>query len=183
MDSATASLLAGKPRSAGRDVEPSGSKGETSMNARIEARVTHHFKAAPERVFDAWLDPDRVRIWMATALQSLGLAADIRRVEIDARIGGRFFFSDMRDGQEAKHWGSYLELDRPRKIVFTWIVDESEEANPSTVSLTIEPDNDGCVATIVHEMDAKWSDYVARTENGWARMLEAVDSRLPDATP
>jgi hypothetical protein len=32
-------------------------------------------------------------------------------------------------------------------------------------------------------MDAKWSDYVARTENGWARMLEAVDSRLPDATP
>ncbi len=86
--------------------------------------------------------------WLGT-----GLAGDIKRVEIDARVGGKFFFSDMRDGTEARHWGTYLELDRPRKIVFTWIVDESEEADPSKVTLTIEPDPDGCIATIVHEME------------------------------
>jgi Activator of Hsp90 ATPase homolog 1-like protein len=54
-------------------------------------------------------------VWMAASLQSWGLAGDIRRIEIDARVGGKFFFSDMRDGTEARHWGSYLELDPQKK--------------------------------------------------------------------
>jgi uncharacterized protein YndB with AHSA1/START domain len=148
------------------------------MSSKIEARVSHRFQAAAERVFDAWLNPEQVRAWMAAALQSLGLAGDIRRVEIDARVGGKFYFSDMRDGNEARHWGTYLELDRPRKIVFTWIVDESEEADPSTVTLTIQPERSGCVATIVHEIDARWAEYVERTERGWARMLGEVERLL-----
>jgi uncharacterized protein YndB with AHSA1/START domain len=145
------------------------------MDTKIEARATHHFKASAERVYDAWLDPMQVRVWLAAALKSLGLAGDIRRVEIDARIGGKFFFSDMRDGTEARHWGTYLELVRPRKIVFTWIVDESEESNPSKVTLTIQPQDVDCVATIVHEMDEAWREYILQTEAGWSRMLQHVD--------
>jgi uncharacterized protein YndB with AHSA1/START domain len=148
------------------------------MNSRIEARASHHFKAAAERVYDAWLDPEKARVWMSASLKSLGLAGEIRRIEIDARVGGKFFFSDMRDGTEARHWGSYLELDPPRKIVFTWIVDESEEADPSIVTITIQSDPEGCTATIVHEMDAQWAEYLSRTESGWTRMLQAVDRFL-----
>lgn len=148
------------------------------MSSKIEAKVSHRFKASAERVFDAWLNPEQVRVWLAAALRGCGLAGAIKRVEIDACIGGKFLFSDMRDGQEARHWGTYLELDRPRKLVFTWIVAESEEADPSRVTLTIQPDADGCVATIVHEMDAKWVEYVSRTESGWARMLAEVDRHL-----
>lgn len=148
------------------------------MGSKIEARVTHRFKATPERVYDAWLDPDQVRIWMAAALKSFGLSGEIQRIEIDARVGGKFFFSDIRDGTEARHWGTYLELERPRRIAFTWIVDEGEEANPSIVRLTIQPEADGCVLTLVHEMDEKWLDYVSRTESGWARMLQQVEVLL-----
>jgi uncharacterized protein YndB with AHSA1/START domain len=148
------------------------------MDSKIEAKVSHHFKSTAEQVYDAWLDPKKVRIWMAAALKSLGLSGDIQRIEIDAQVGGKFFFSDMRDGTEARHWGTYLELDRPTRIVFTWIVDESEEANPSKVTLTIHPEADGCMATIVHEMDKAWLDYVAQTENGWSRMLQQVDNIL-----
>lgn len=150
------------------------------MNTKIEARVSHHFPTNAERVYKAWLDPEQVRIWMVAALKTFGLAGDIRRIEIDPRVGGKFLFSDMRNGQEARHWGKYLELDLPFKIVFTWIVDESEEANPSKVTLTIRPETDGCTATIVHEMDAKWIDFVSRTENGWTRMLQQVDKLLAD---
>jgi uncharacterized protein YndB with AHSA1/START domain len=148
------------------------------MDSRIEAKVSHRFKATAERVYDAWLDPKQVRIWMAAALRSLGLAGDIQRIEIDAKVGGNFHFSDMRDGTEARHWGTYLELDRPSKIVFTWIVDESEEASPSKVTLSIHSEPDGCVATITHEMDKKWVDYIAQTESGWSRMLGQVDNIL-----
>jgi len=148
------------------------------MTPRIEARVSHRCKASAERVYDAWLDPEQTRAWMAASLRSFGLPGDIRRIEIDPRVGGKFFFSDMRGETEARHWGTYLELDRPRTIVFTWIVAEGEEDNPSRVTLTIAPDPDGCVATIVHEMDPQWADYVVRTEEGWGRMLEHVDALL-----
>jgi uncharacterized protein YndB with AHSA1/START domain len=148
------------------------------MSSRIEARVSQHLKATSERVYDAWLDPGKARVWMAASLQSSGLAGDIRRVEIDARVGGKFFFSDMRDGIEARHWGSYLELNHPRKIVFTWITDESEDSDSSVVTITIQSEPEGCTATIVHKLDAKWADYVTRTESGWARMLHAVDRFL-----
>src|SRR5262245_48843090 len=105
------------------------------MSERIAARVSHRFhKATAEQVYDSWLDPEKVRRWMAAALQSFGLAGEIKRIEIDAQVGGKFFFSDVRGGAEAKHWGKYLELDRPRKIVFTWTADEADEANPSQVT-------------------------------------------------
>jgi uncharacterized protein YndB with AHSA1/START domain len=141
--------------------------------ALAQAKVTHRFTASPERVYDAWLDPAKLRVWMKAALMEMGLAGDIRRIEVDARVGGTFFFSDMRDAGEAKHWGTYRVLDRPRKIEFTWIVDESENDDPSVVTITIEPDGAGCVATIVH---AKiWASYVDKVEGGWSRMLRAID--------
>ena len=113
-----------------------------------------------------------------TALQSMGLSGEIGRIEIDAKVGGAFLISDMRDGVEAKHWGTYLELERPRKIVFTWITDPSEEADPSNVSLKIEPDGEGCIVTIVHEMDAKWADFKEQTAYGWSSALQATDKVL-----
>lgn len=147
------------------------------MTQTIQAKVSHRFGASPQRVFDAWLDPSRVRVWMSAALRAMGLAGEIRQVQIEPRVGGSFLFSDLRDGTEARHWGTYLELDPPRRLAFTWIVDESEEANPSKVVLTIEPDDQGgCVATIVHEMDAEWLAYLAQTETGWTNLLQAIDS-------
>ena len=149
------------------------------MSEKIEVRATHHFKASAERVYDAWLDPDKVRVWLSTALKNLGLSGEIGRVEIDPKVGGAFMFTDMRNGTEARHWGTYLELERPDRIVFTWITaDKTEDPDPSKVTLTIQPEGDGCIATLVHELDAKWSDYLERTENGWSCMMKAIASLL-----
>lgn len=151
---------------------------ETSKQPRIQARAAYRFRAPAERVYDAWLDPAQVRAWMTSSLQSFGLAGDLRRVEIEPRVGGTFCFSDMRNGVEAVHHGSYLELDRPRKIVFTWSVGDKPDPDPSRVTVTIEPADGGCVGTIVHDMAAEWVDYVARTAAGWTRMLEAIGRLL-----
>lgn len=150
------------------------------MAETIEVRVSHRFTASSERVYDAWLDPDKVRVWMQAAARRMGLAGDVRQVTIDPRVGGTFLFSDMRDGVETRHWGTYLELDRPSRIVFTWIVDEAEAADPGRVTLAIQPDGTGCVATIVHEMDAQWADYEAQTKNGWNCMLQATTTVIGD---
>lgn len=140
------------------------------------AKVTHRFSASPERVYDAWLDPAKVRAWMSAALKGFGMSGDMKRVEIDARVGGKFFFSDMREDGEAKHWGTYRVLDRPRTIEFNWIVDESQDEELSIVTITIEPDGTGSFVTIVH---AKiWEAYVERVEGGWSNMLRNIDVLL-----
>ena len=35
------------------------------MAAKVEAKVSHRFGATAEQVYDAWLDPDQARLWMA----------------------------------------------------------------------------------------------------------------------
>jgi len=145
---------------------------------KAEAKVVHRFKASAERVYESWLDPDTVRVWLRAALKASGLSGDLRTIEIDARVGGRFVFSDMREAGEARHWGTYLVLERPQRIVFTWITDESEEADPSKVTILIERDGQGCVVTLSHEMDPQWAEYVSRTERGWGRMLQAIEDML-----
>jgi uncharacterized protein YndB with AHSA1/START domain len=140
------------------------------------AKVTRRMSASPERVYDAWLEPAKLRAWMSAALRQMGQSGETKRVEVDARVGGKFFFSDMREAGEARHWGTYRVLNRPRKIEFTWIVDASQEADPSVVTITIEPDGDGSFVTILHTMAPEWASYVERVETGWSNMLCALDA-------
>src|ERR1700677_3918511 len=76
--------------------------------------ITRRFDFSIERVFDAWLDPAKARKFLfATPTGSMV------RVEIDARVGGSFNIT-RRDGDEVEHVGTYLEIDRPRRLVFTF---------------------------------------------------------------
>lgn len=145
----------------------------------VSARVSRDLGASPEQIFDAWLDPETVRMWMQVALGDLGLEPDVRRVEIDAREGGGFVFSDMREGEEAVHWGSYLEIDRPNRLRFSWFTSEEEEREDnSVVTLSVEPVDGRSRATIEHEMSAQWAEYVEQTKSGWDRMLLATEKVL-----
>ncbi len=78
--------------------------------------VVHRFNASPERVFDAWLDPERMkRFLFATA------TGEIVKVEADPRVGRRLRRSvDRRPdmGDHVEHYGKYVEIDRPRRLAF-----------------------------------------------------------------
>ena len=84
--------------------------------ARIQVQVKRRFDASGERVFDAWLDPQMIGQWMfGPALRQ----ETILRIAVDARVGGSFSFLVRREHQELDHVGQYLEIDRPRRLVFT----------------------------------------------------------------
>lgn len=148
------------------------------MSKLVEAKVEHRFRhAGAEEVYDAWLDENDLRSWMREALTTFGLAADIRRIETDAREGGCFVFSDMRDGDEARHWGTYRRLERPRLIEFTWFTSEEEEREDlSVVRIEITPQPVGCTAVLTHSMDAAYEDYLEQTARGWKTMLDAIEA-------
>jgi uncharacterized protein YndB with AHSA1/START domain len=132
----------------------------------VTVRVVRRFDASPKRVFDAWLDP-------ATAAKFLFATptGQMVRAEIDARVGGRFTFVDRRDGEDVEHVGEYLEIDRPRRLVFTFAVPKFSSQS-TTVSIDIVPDGAGCALTLTHE--GVLPDYASRTEEGWTRILDGL---------
>lgn len=140
-------------------------------DSHVRARVSYHFLASPERVFDAWLDRFLVARWFGPGL------GDMVQIDIEPRIGGMFSFVQRRGDQDVDHVGEYLELERPRRLAFTWAV-RPDVTNPSRVVIDIRSLESGCVLTLTHEMSAEWADYVSRTEGAWAKMLAAMAQAL-----
>jgi len=132
------------------------------MAAPVSVTVERRLAAAPERVFEAWLDPESLGRWLFATPDGV-----MERVEVDPRIGGRFLVAERRGEELAEHHGEYVALDRPRRIAFDFWTSLSEER--TRVSITIEADGEGSLLSLRH--DGVWADYEERTEKGWAMIL------------
>ena len=134
----------------------------------VTVTVKRRFAAPPEQVFDAWLEPKQVAQWMfGPSVRD----EEIVRIEIDPRVGGSFSFVVRRQGQEIDHVGEYLEIDRPRRLAFTWAVG-ARSPDDTHVIIDLAPLGAGCELVLRHER--VWADYAARTAQGWTTMLDAA---------
>lgn len=137
--------------------------------------VTHRYAHSPEKVFDAWLDPSLARRFLYTTPDG-----EVIRCDIDARVGGRYAIVDRRPpggefSGDIEHVGEYLEIDRPRRLVFTFGVPQFDPVF-TRVTVEIAPDGDGCVLTLTNDdVPAEWAD--SNTE-GWTMILGSLESAL-----
>ena len=100
----------------------------------VEVRIG----ASPETVFDFFTDPDKMIQWMG------------RSAELDPRPGGALR-CDINGDNVAS--GEYVELDPPRRVVFTWGWEgEDSVTTPgsSTIEVLLEPDGDGTHLRLIH---------------------------------
>ncbi len=152
------------------------------MSAPLIVQVTHRFNVPAERVFDAWLTPSLAsRFFFATR------TGNILRCEIEAEVGGSFNVTDRRphsDGDEsvfdAEHRGTYIEIDRPRRLVFDFSVPPYSD-DPTRVAIDIVPQGMGaCELTLRHDMgDSRYArQFEEQTKNGWNKMLATLDKEL-----
>ncbi len=145
-----------------------------NTNQNVQVCITRRFAASAERVFDAGLSPELIGQWMFGPAQR---DEEIVRITLDPEVGGKFSFVVRRQGEEIDHVGKYREIDRPKRLVFSWgVVGDSEEE--SFVIIDIVPDRGGCELTLTHEIHPKWAEYADRTKAGWTKMLEALDKTL-----
>lgn len=137
----------------------------------VTVRVSRRYDASPERVFDAWLDPVRAgKFLFATP------TGTIIKCEIDPRVGGGFLIVDRRpDVGDAEHHGCFIEIDRPRRLVFDFAV-EKYMKGATRVTIEIVPIGEGCELTLTH--DGVWRDYADRTEGGWGMILTGLAGTL-----
>ena len=86
------------------------------MRRAVEPLVLKRvYRAAPEKVWGAWIDASALRTWLGQD-ESPGWAADL-----DVRVGGRYRFVLREPGgryYEAR--GVYREVVQNRRLAFTW---------------------------------------------------------------
>jgi uncharacterized protein YndB with AHSA1/START domain len=131
----------------------------------VLVEVSRRIAAAPEQVFDAWLEPDQARRWLFATEGGV-----MERVEIDPRVGGGFRIDERRGDELAEHFGTYVEIDRPRRLVIDF--GTSFEETPTRVTVSIVPDGDGSLLTLRHE--GVWPDWVEKTQQGWTMVLDRL---------
>jgi uncharacterized protein YndB with AHSA1/START domain len=152
------------------------------MSSPVVIRVTHKYNASADRVFDAWLDPKQAkRFFFATR------TGNIMRCEIVPQVGGEFFVTDRRptaEGDESvmdlDHRGTYLEIDRPRRLVFDFNV--APYTDPPT-RVTLDFNAQGPVNTelvLTHDMGDTPMAHAFKEQSwrGWSKMLEKLEREL-----
>jgi uncharacterized protein YndB with AHSA1/START domain len=140
----------------------------TEAATKPSLTLKRRLKAPPAKVFAAWTDPEKVKVWMGPGeIKAL-------RVETDLRVGGRFrWVMQAPDGEEHDVSGVYREVVANRKLVFTWAWKSTPERE-SLVTVEIKPDGDGSLLTLTHEQffDADARD---RHQGGWTSALDKME--------
>lgn len=88
-------------------------------------RMVHTFDATPERVFAAWTDPAQFIEWFGPH----GMTNT--DCELDLRVGGAWRLRGEGLGTRRAVSGKYLEVDPPRRLVFTWAWHETADFSAS----------------------------------------------------
>jgi two-component system cell cycle response regulator DivK len=140
-----------------------------------DVEVTRRFEAPPERLFDAWLDPESAGRWLFATPEG-----EMVRTEIDAQVGGRYKIVERRDGEDVLHTGTYEEIDPPHRLVFTLAVPKysSDEAR---VSVDIAPeDSGGASLTLRQSVPAQTPVPVEKIREGWETLLDGLGAELEE---
>lgn len=146
-------------------------KSSATKSSSIPVRVERQFESAAEQVFDAWLDRENIGKWLFATPNG-----EMVKVEVDPRVGGQFTIIEKRGELLAEHFGTYVTIDRPRKLVFGFRTDTSSD--PTVVTIEITPTANGCKLVLSHEMSAEWADFVGRAREGWTMILEGLSSTV-----
>jgi uncharacterized protein YndB with AHSA1/START domain len=136
--------------------------------------VRREIAAPAEVLFDAWLDPDSLGAWLKPG----GIRET--RAETDPREGGSFRIVMVDDESSIVHTGTYREIDRPRRLVFTWS-SPATGFRDSVVTVTFQPSS-GSTVVEIHQVGLPDDESRASHEAGWSGALRELDRTMRQET-
>jgi uncharacterized protein YndB with AHSA1/START domain len=103
----------------------------TEFPSDREQLTTRKFDAPAELLFDVLTKPEHVRVWFTGGEEVLEVC------EIDLRVGGEYrYVGVIAGGAKCSFHGTFLEIERPTRLVDTWVFDGRPEAEAvETVTL------------------------------------------------
>jgi uncharacterized protein YndB with AHSA1/START domain len=142
------------------------------MDAATDTTVyerTLAIDASPETVWEFLVDPEKLMRWK-------GINADL------VTEPGGIFRCEVIPGHIAR--GEYVEIDKPKKLVFTWGWDGSEDVPPgsSTIVIELASDGDGTSLRFVHQ-DLPNAEAIASHAHGWDHYLPRLETAAGGGNP
>ena len=144
------------------------------VNTEAAVALEIQIDASPETIFDFFTDPDKMIQWMGRSAELDPRPGGIQRVDINGRDIAR---------------GEFVELDPPRRVVFTWgweSADASVSPGASTVEVTLRRDGDATLLRLVHR-DLPSEDSRNAHRHGWehytSRLAIAATGGDPGSDP
>lgn len=136
-------------------------------------------RAAPERVYRAFIDPDAMAKW----LPPNGFTGKVH--EMDARVGGRYkmSFTNFSTGNSHSFGGEYLELVENERLRYTDVFDDPNLPGEMETTIVIAKVSVGTdlqvLQTGIPEMIPVEACYL-----GWQESLmllaQLVEAEIPD---
>lgn len=141
----------------------------TLDDQNLTLTVSRTINAPAARIFEAWLDPVLMAKFMVPRPDM-----HVREVRADPRVGGRFRVVMVGD-KDYPHEGTYQEITRHTRLVFTWEAPWS--APDSTVTITLTPEGQ---ATKVDLTQVRFMSTESRDSHaqGWTGMLANLANSL-----
>lgn len=154
---------------------------EAATNEERSVTVDRVIEAPPERVYEAFVDPDDLAAW----LPPKGFSCEVH--EFDATEGGTFrmsFTADIEELEPDAHTfhGTYEELTPDERIVYTeeFESDESGMAGDMTTTVTFEEVPDGTEVT-VRQAGIPEAIPPEDADEGWTDSLENLADVVEEA--
>ncbi|HMH29317.1 MAG TPA: SRPBCC domain-containing protein [Steroidobacteraceae bacterium] len=135
--------------------------------------VRKSIRASPERIFDAWTQPEHLKLWWGPK------SVECIDAEVDLRVGGRYRIANQfPDGKVLWISGEFETIERPHRLVYTWRV--GPEAAPERVTVTFEARGEQTEVIVMHERipTQAMSDM---HEQGWVGCLDGLVDYLEGA--
>ena len=128
-------------------------------------QVRRRVKAGAEQIFDLLTKPDLMVRWMSPYPGAVDCKASC-----DLRPGGHFslVMSSAEASREVS--GTYVQVDRPRKLVFTWIGPLTNNVN-TLVTVELNPRGDETELVLTHERLPTSAIREGHTM-GWGNILD-----------
>ncbi len=145
--------------------------------------IERTLKASPERVFDAFTDPDQLTQWWWPNGFTCPAA------EVDLRVGGTYrlameYPDFIPTESRLSHYlgGEYYEIDRPHRLVMSGraINDEQGELFATLIELTFEARDGGTAITMRQSYFEPMPppEALAGAKQGWSEQLDKLERLL-----
>lgn len=131
--------------------------------------MKRRLNATPAEVYRAWTDPTLLTRWFGPE------NVETIEAELDPRVGGVYRIVMLENtGQRHQISGAYQEVVENERLVFSWSWITTPE-RVSRVTVTLKPDGDVTILTLLHEQLFDEKAVVGHT-HGWTGSMVKLEA-------
>ena len=149
---------------------------EKSTSIETTLQITRTFAASRQKVFEAWIEPEKLSQWMCRVTGQ----HSTRIIELDVRVGGQYRMEVSNpDGTRVFLCGTYREIKSPERLVFTWQWEGDPDFGETLVTVDFHARGESTELVLTHERFSN-SERRNRHAVGWNGCFDTLKESLRD---